>query len=115
MYFIYSDSPIRTNFVLKDFAKYRNQITTNTLTKKFVTLSNLKAIRQDIEIIEFNFFAIFSEGPVTDSEFQAANATKKARLDALVAKIGGVQDLDGTSITTAQKKALILMFVRPDF
>lgn len=114
MYFIYSDSPIRTNFVLKDFAKYRNQITTNALTKKFVTLSNLKAIRQDIEIIEFNFFAAMMSDH-SDSAFQTASAAKKVRLDALVAKIGGVQDSDGTAITTAQKKALILMFVQPDF
>ena len=114
MYFIYSDSPIRTNFVLKDFAKYRSDITTNVLTKKFVTLSNLKAIRQDIEIIEFNFFAAMGADH-SDSAFQTASAAKKTRLDALVAKIGGFQDSDGTAITMAQKEALILMFVQPDF
>ena len=114
MYFIYSDTPIRTNFVLKDFAKYREEIITNALTKKFVTLSNLKAIRQDIEIIEFNFFAAMMSDQ-TDSGFQTASAAKKVRLDALVAHIGGVQDSDGTAITTAQKEALILMFVQPDF
>jgi len=114
MYFIYSDSPIRTNFVLKDFAKYRSDIITNALTKKFVTLSNLKAIRQDIEIIEFNFFAAMGADH-SDSAFQTASAAKKVSLDALVAKIGGVQDSDDTAITTAQKEALILMFVQPDF
>jgi len=114
MYFIYSDTPIRTNFVLKDFAKYREEITTNALTKKFVTLSNLKAIRQDIEIIEFNFFAAMMSEQ-SDSAFQTASAAKKTRLDALVEKIGGVQDLDGTPITRAQIEALILMFVQPDF
>ena len=114
MHFIYSDTPIRTNFVLKDFAKYREEIITNALTKKFVTLSNLKAIRQDIEIIDFNFFdAMMSDQ--TDSGFQTASAAKKVRLDALVAHIGGVQDSDGTAITTAQEEALILMFVQPDF
>ncbi|MCD6153732.1 MAG: hypothetical protein J7J07_07460 [Syntrophobacterales bacterium] len=115
MYFIYSDDPIRTNFVLKDFAKYRDHITTNALTKTFVTLSNLKAIRQDIEIIEFNFFSTFDQGPVDDSVFQAANEVKKARLDDLVKHIGGVQDSAGTPITPAQKEALVLMFVQPDF
>ncbi|OPX40568.1 MAG: hypothetical protein B1H13_06825 [Desulfobacteraceae bacterium 4484_190.3] len=115
MYFIYSNDPIRTNFVLKDFAKYRDHITTNALTKTFVTLSNLKAIRQDIEIIEFNFFSTFDQGPVDDSVFQAANEVKKARLDDLVKHIGGVQDSSGTPITPAQKEALVLMFVQPDF
>jgi len=115
MYFIYSNDPIRTNFVLKDFAKYRDHITTNALTKTFVTLSNLKAIRQDIEIIEFNFFSTFDQGPVDDSVFQAVNEVKKARLDDLVKHIGGVQDSSGTPITPAQKEALVLMFVQPDF
>ncbi len=118
MYFIYSDTPIRTNFVLKDFAKYRDYINNNAapnvLTKNFVTLSNLKAIRQDIEIIEFNFFAAMMSEQ-SDSAFQTASAAKKTRLDALVAKIGGVQDLDDTPITTPQIEALILMFVQPDF
>ncbi|MBW2020598.1 MAG: hypothetical protein JRI65_11460 [Deltaproteobacteria bacterium] len=101
---IYTDAPQRTNFVKKCPVKNKAQI----------TMANIKAIRQDIEIIEFAFFEdMFNK--TSDTDFQIANATKKASLDALVSHIGGMLNSDGDPITTAQKKALIMMFVQPDF
>ena len=103
-YFIYTNAPARTNFVSKCPVKNKAQI----------TMANIKAIRQDIEIIEFAFFEdMFNK--TSDTDFQIANATKKASLDALVSHIGGMLNSDGDPITTAQKKALIMMFVQPDF
>ncbi|MBW2075775.1 MAG: hypothetical protein JRI58_13710, partial [Deltaproteobacteria bacterium] len=92
---IYTDAPQRTNFVKKCPVKNKAQI----------TMANIKAIRQDIEIIEFAFFEdMFNK--TSDTDFQIANATKKASLDALVSHIGGMLNSDGDPITTAQKKAL---------
>lgn|GEM_PF-4742073 len=104
-FFIYVDNPQRKNFASECSVK----------NKAHLTMANIKAIRQDIEIIEFAMFAAMGGGPVTDQQFQAANELKKTRLDNLVSKIGGMQNSDGLAITTAQKEALVLMFVQPDF
>jgi hypothetical protein len=78
----------------------------------------LRGLQEDIMIIEFTRFDVFdSLGPGATQE-QMRNAEKTARLafqqnvENTVSKIGGTVD-GSTAITTAQKKAMLLLLLQP--
>jgi hypothetical protein len=78
----------------------------------------LRGLQEDLMIIEFTRFNVYESlgGDTTNEEMR--NAEKTARLnfqqhlDATISKIGGMVD-GSTSITTAQKKAMLLLLQQP--
>ncbi len=84
-----------------------------------LNLGNLLELREDIEIAEFTRFAAFGNIDFSDqaqamSDMETAENAFYDKLEVITAKIGGTDD-GSTPISDAVKKALVTIFLSPDF
>ena len=84
-----------------------------------LNLGNLLELREDIEIAEFTRFAAFGSIDFSDQaqamiDMETAENAFYDKLEVMTSKIGGT--IDGTTpISDAVKKALLTIFLSPDF
>ncbi len=84
-----------------------------------LNFGNLLELREDIEIAEFTRFAAFESIDFSDeaqamSDMETAENAFYDKLEVMTAKIGGTTD-GTTPISDAVKKALLTIFLSPDF